>query len=74
MKNHEITSVQLDQGRKKSLRASSNPPSVLSGIPLSSQPEQLQGLELYLALLHLGRQFQYSIRNLRLFAITVRPD
>jgi len=56
------------------MRASSNPPSVLSGIPLSSQPEQLQVHELCLALLHPGRQFHSSIRNLRLFAITVSPD
>jgi len=59
---------------RKNMRASSNPPSVLGGIPLSSQPEQLQGLELCLALLHPGRQFHSSIKNLRLFAITVYPD
>jgi hypothetical protein len=57
----------------KDVRASSNPPSVLSGIPLSSQPELVQDLPLCLALLHPGRQFHSSIRNLRLFAITVLP-
>jgi len=53
------------------VRASNNSPSVLSGIPLSSQPEQVQGLVLYLALLHQGRQFHSSIRDLRLFTIIV---
>jgi hypothetical protein len=51
------------------VRASNNSPSVLSGIPLSSQPEQVQDLVLYLALLHPGRQFHSSIRDLRLFII-----
>ena len=53
------------------VRASNNSPSVLSGIPLSSQPEQVQDLMLYLALLHPGRQFHSSIRDLRLFTIIV---
>jgi len=53
------------------VRASNNSPSVLSGILLSSQPEQVQDLALCLALLHPGRQFHSSIRNLRLFTITV---
>jgi hypothetical protein len=53
------------------VRASNNSPSVLSGILLSSQPEQVQDLMLYLALLHPGRQFHSSIRDLRLFAIIV---
>ena len=45
------------------MRASNNSPSVLSGILLSSQPEQVQVLMLYLALLHPGRQFHSSIRK-----------
>jgi hypothetical protein len=53
------------------VRASNNSPSVLSGILLSSQPEQVQDLALCLALLHPGRQFHSSISNLRLFTITV---
>jgi hypothetical protein len=53
------------------VRASNNSPSVLSGIPLSSQPEQVQDLMLYLALLHPGRQFHSSINDLRLYAIIV---
>jgi len=53
------------------VRASNNSPSVLSGIPLSSQPEQVQDLMLYLALLHQGRQFHSSINDLRLYAIIV---
>jgi len=53
------------------VRASNNSPSVLSGIPLSSQPEQVQDRLLYLALLHPGRQFHSSIRDLRLFTIIV---
>jgi hypothetical protein len=53
------------------VRASNNSPSVLSGILLSSQPEQVQDLSLCLALLHPGRQFHSRIRNLRLFTITV---
>ena len=53
------------------VRASSNSPSVLGGIPLSSQPEQVQDLVLYLALLHPGRQFHSSTRNLRLHTIIV---
>ena len=53
------------------MRASNNSPSVLSGIPLSSQPEQVQDLMLYLALLHQGRQFHSSINDLRLYAIIV---
>ena len=40
---------------------SSNPPSVLGGISLSSQPEQVQDLLLDLALLHSGRHFHFSI-------------
>ena len=56
---------------KYMVRASSNSPSVLGGIPLSSQPEQVQDLVLYLALLHPGRQFHSSIRNLRLHTIIV---
>jgi len=59
---------------EKKVRASSNPPSVLSGIPLSSQPELVQDLALCLALLHPGRQFHSTIRNLRSFAITVCSD
>ena len=53
------------------MRASNNSPSVLSGILLSSQPEQVQDLMLYLALLHPGRQFHSSINDLRLYAIIV---
>jgi hypothetical protein len=53
------------------VRASNNSPSVLSGIPLSSQPEQVQDIMLYLALLHQGRQFHSSINDLRLYAIIV---
>ena len=53
------------------VRASSNSPSVLGGILLSSQPEQVQDLMLHLALLHPGRQFHSSIRNLRLHTIIV---
>ena len=53
------------------VRASNNSPSVLSGILLSSQPEQVQDLVLYLALLHPGRQFHSSIRDLKLFTIIV---
>jgi hypothetical protein len=53
------------------VRASSNSPFVLSGILLSSQPEQVQDLVLYLALLHPGRQFHSSSRNLRSYAIIV---
>jgi hypothetical protein len=34
-------------------------------------PEQVQDLVLYLALLHPGRQFHSSIRDLRLFTIIV---
>jgi hypothetical protein len=51
--------------------ASNNSPSVLSGILLSSQPEQVQDLVLCLALLHPGQQFHSSIRDLRLFTIIV---
>jgi hypothetical protein len=53
--------------------ASSNPPFVLSGIPLSSQPEQVQDIMLCLALLHPGRQFHSNTRDLRLLTIIVSP-
>src|SRR2546428_10807775 len=52
--------------------ASSNPPFVLSGIPLSSQPEQVQDIMLCLALLHSGRPFHSSTRELRLLTIIAR--
>jgi len=68
---NEYSEVMAMDGLKIMVRASSNSPSVLSGILLSSQPEQVQDLMLYLALLHPGRQFHSSTRNLRLHTIIV---
>jgi hypothetical protein len=66
-----VACILMPRSIKNKMRASSNPPSVLDGIPLSGQPELVQDFVLCLALLHPGRQFHSSIRNLRLFAITV---
>ncbi len=55
--NNEYSEVMAMDDLKIMVRASSNSPSVLGGILLSSQPEQVQDLVLYLALLHPGRQF-----------------
>ena len=52
----------LAYNKKLYLCPSSNPPSVLGGISLSSQPEQVQDLTLVLALLHSGRHFHFSIK------------
>ena len=68
---NEYSKVATMDGLKIIMVLASNSPSVLGGILLSSQPEQVQDLMLHLALLHPGRQFHSSIRNLRLHTIIV---
>jgi len=56
------------------VRASRNPPSVLGGIPLSSQPEQVQDPCALFGLAPPGAAVSFQYREPQTRAITVRPD
>jgi len=68
----DLAIADLEAGKVTQVDAGTTAPFVLSEIPLSSQPEQLQDFKLCLALLHPGRQFHSSVRNIRLFTIIAR--
>ena len=55
--------IEFYASKKLNSCASSNPPFVLSGIPLSSQPEQVQGCIAPFGLTPLGSAVSFQLKN-----------